>query len=46
MDGAGDTDRLEEKEDRRLWLITLGGFMGRAIDVETSEPDWLGERRG
>ncbi len=31
-DGAGDTDRLEENEDRRLWLTTLGGFIGSATD--------------
>lgn len=31
-DGAGDTDRLDENEDRRLWLTTLGGFIGNATD--------------
>ena len=43
MDGAGDTDRLEEKEDLRLWLITLGGFMGRAIDVGVPGAEGTGE---
>lgn len=28
-DGAGDTDRLDENEERLLWLTTLGGFIGR-----------------
>lgn len=34
MEGAGLTDRREEeKEDLRLWLTMLGGFMGKAMEV-------------
>ena len=39
-EGAGEADRLIDiagedapKEDLLLWLITLGGFMGRAKDM-------------
>lgn len=32
-EGAGETERREEKEDRRLWLMTLGGFIGRGAEV-------------
>jgi hypothetical protein len=42
IEGAGDTERLEEKDDRRLWLMTLGGFMGNEVGVPgadgTGEP--------
>jgi hypothetical protein len=42
MEGAGETERLDEKEDRRLWLMTLGGFMGNEVGVPgadgTGEP--------
>ena len=37
MDGAGETERLEEKDDRRLWLMTLGGFMGNEVGVPGAE---------
>lgn len=32
-DGAGDADLRDENEDRRLWLTTLGGFIGRGNEV-------------
>jgi hypothetical protein len=43
IDGAGETERLDEKEDLRLWLMTLGGFMGSAIDVGVPGADGAGE---
>lgn len=43
IDGAGETERRDEKEDLRLWLITLGGFIGRAIDVGVPGADGTGE---
>ena len=42
-DGAGDTDRLLEKDDRRLWLMTLGGFIGRATEVGVPGAEGTGE---
>ena len=43
IDGAGETDRLEENEDLLLWLMTLGGFMGSAADVGVPGADGAGE---
>lgn len=43
IDGAGDTERLEENEDLRLWLTTLGGFIGSAMDVGVPGADGTGE---
>lgn len=43
IDGAGETDRLDEKDDLRLWLITLGGFMGSATDVGVPGAEGTGE---
>jgi hypothetical protein len=43
MEGAGDADRLDEKEDLREWLITLGGFIGSAIDVGVPGAEGIGE---
>lgn len=43
MDGAGDRERLEEKDERRLWLTTLGGFIGREVDVGVPGADGTGE---
>ena len=43
MDGAGETDRRDEKDDRRLWLMTLGGFMGIAIEVGVPGAEGTGE---
>jgi hypothetical protein len=45
IDGAGETDRLDEKDDLRLWENTLGGFMGRAIDVGVPGVEGTGEPR-
>ena len=42
-DGAGDTDRREENEDRLLWLTTLGGFIGRGTDCGVPGADNTGE---
>lgn len=43
IEGAGDTDRREEKEDRRLWLTTLGGFIGRANEVGVPGAEGTGD---
>ncbi len=43
MEGAGDAERREEKEDRRLWLMTLGGFIGKATEVGVPGADGTGE---
>lgn len=43
IDGAGETERLDEKDDLRLWLITLGGFIGSAIDVGVPGAEGTGE---
>lgn len=43
MDGAGDTDRREEKDDRRLWLTTLGGFIACAVEVGVPGVEGTGE---
>lgn len=44
IDGAGLTERRdEEKEDLRLWLMMLGGFMGKAIEVGVPGADGTGE---
>lgn len=42
-EGAGDADRRDEKEDRRLWLTTLGGFMGRGNEVGVPGADGTGD---
>jgi hypothetical protein len=41
-DGAGDTERREENEDRLLWLMTLGGFIG-IIEVGVPGADGTGD---
>ena len=43
IEGAGDMERREENDDRRLWLTTLGGFIGRAIDVGVPGCEGTGE---
>lgn len=43
MDGAGEGDRLEENEDRLLWLITLGGFIGKGKEFGVPGADGTGE---
>jgi hypothetical protein len=43
IDGAGETDRLDEKDDLRLWLMTLGGFISSAMDVGVPGADGAGE---
>lgn len=44
IDGAGETDRRDdEKDDLRLWLTTLGGFMGRATEVGVPGADGTGD---
>jgi hypothetical protein len=42
-EGAGETERREENDDRREWLMTLGGFMGKAIDVGVPGAEGTGE---
>ena len=43
IEGAGDTDLLEEKDDRRLWLTMLGGFMGSGNEVGVPGAEGTGE---
>jgi hypothetical protein len=43
MEGAGEAERLDENDDLRLWLITLGGFMGRGIEVGVPGADGTGD---
>lgn len=44
MDGAGETDRLDdEKDDLLLCAMTLGGFIGRANDVGVPGAEGTGE---
>lgn len=43
MDGAGEAERRDENEDRRLWLTTLGGFMGTANDVGVPGAEAVGD---
>jgi len=43
MEGAGEADRLEENDDLREWLIALGGFIGRAIEVGVPGAEGIGE---
>jgi hypothetical protein len=43
MEGAGEADRREEKEDRRLWLTTLGGFMAEGNEVGVPGADGAGD---
>lgn len=46
-DGAGEAERRiegdEPNEERRLWLMTLGGFMGRVNVVGVPGADGPGE---
>lgn len=42
-EGAGDTERREEKDDLREWLMTLGGFIGKAIEVGVPGVEATGE---
>lgn len=47
IDGAGLTERRdEEKEDLRLWLTMLGGFIGNAIEVGVPGAEGTGEPMG
>jgi hypothetical protein len=46
-EGAGDAERRidgdEPNDDRRLWLITLGGFIGKVSVVGVPGADGPGE---
>lgn len=42
-EGAGETDLREEKDERRLWLTALGGFIGRGTEVGVPGADGTGE---
>lgn len=46
IDGAGETERLDENDDLRLWLITLGGFIGKAVDVGVPGADGTADGTG
>lgn len=47
MEGAGLTERRDdEKDDLRLWLMMLGGFMGSAIEVGVPGAEGTGEPMG
>lgn len=41
--GAGEADRREENDDLLLWLTTLGGFIGRGIDVGVPGAEGTGD---
>lgn len=41
--GAGEAERRDENEDLRLWLTTLGGFMGSGNDVGVPGAEGPGE---
>jgi len=50
IDGAGEADRRIDmagedapKEDRLLWLMTLGGFIGNAREVGVPGHDGAGD---
>lgn len=44
IDGAGLTERRDdENEDLRLWLMMLGGFIGKAIEVGVPGADGTGD---
>ena len=43
MDGAGDSERREEKDDLRLWLTALGGFIGRLTEVGVPGAEGTGD---
>lgn len=43
IDGAGETERREENDDRRLWLTTLGGFIGSGNEVGVPGAEGTGE---
>ena len=38
IDGAGDAERRDDSDERRLWLTTLGGFMGVGAGNEVGVP--------
>lgn len=42
-EGAGETERRDENDDRREWLMTLGGFMGKATEVGVPGVEAAGE---
>ena len=51
IDGAGETERRTEgdmfpKEDRRLWVVGGGGFMGRAKEAGVPGAEGTGELAG
>ena len=41
--GAGEAERRDENEDLRLWLTTLGGFMGSGNEVGVPGAEGAGE---
>ena len=43
MDGAGDAERRDESDDLRLWLTTLGGFIGSGTELGVPGADGAGE---
>ncbi len=43
IEGAGETERRDENDDLRLGLITLGGFMGKAMEVGVPGADGTGD---
>jgi hypothetical protein len=45
MEGAGEGERRaeDEKDDLLLWLMTLGGFIGKASEVGVPGCDGAGE---
>lgn len=43
MDGAGEAERRDEKDERRLWLTTLGGFIAKGNEVGVPGADGTGD---
>lgn len=43
MEGAGETERRDENDDLRLWLTTLGGFIGSGTELGVPGADGAGE---
>ena len=43
IEGAGDAERREESDDLRLWLTTLGGFIGRGTELGVPGAEGTGE---
>lgn len=43
IEGAGETERREENDERLLWLTAPGGFIGKAAEVGVPGVDGTGD---